>query len=287
MTVDAARRTRRRASAKSAGPEPTIAPPAPIAIGEIDQTIFECPSCARPLALGARGCPGCGTRLLNGVALGKASGFMAAGLAAGLLLGAGGGLLFGARQAAVLAPAAAASAAPLTGSNGAGRGTTAPGPTATATTGPTGTGSTGSAGIPPSIRTALVQVVGTNDRLATAEAGLRAALSAPAFDSSAVAQILRSVSADSVFRQQLADRIAAWPGSSAVGAELVTFYGSIHDTAANGLLASVQNRAAYRAAATAMIKLLDRLPAVDSAVRAAALSAGVNLAEASGAPTAP
>ena len=93
MTVDAARRTRRRASAKSATPEPTIAPPASIAIGEFDQTIFECPSCARPLALGARRCPGCGTRLLAGVTLGKASGFMAAGLAAGLLLGAGGGFL--------------------------------------------------------------------------------------------------------------------------------------------------------------------------------------------------
>jgi hypothetical protein len=116
-----------------------------------------------------------------------------------------------------------------------------------------------------------------NDRLATAEAGLRAALAAPTFDSSEVAQILRSVSADSVFRQQIADRIAAWPGSSAVGGQLATFYGSIHDTAVNGLLASVQNRAAYRAAATAMIKLLNGLPAVDAAVRATAESAGVEL----------
>ena len=172
------------------------------------------------------------------------------------------------------AAAAAASAAPLTGSNGTGTRTTAPGPTATATPSPTGTGS---AGIPLATRTALVQVVGMNGRLATAEAGLRAALAAPTFDSSAVAQILRSLSADSVFRQQLADRIAAWSGSSAVGARLATFYGSIHDAAANGLLASVQNRAAYRAAATAMIKLLDGLPAVDAAVRTAADSAGVDL----------
>jgi len=278
MTVDAARRTRRRASAKSAAPEPTIAPMASIAIGEFDQTIFECPSCARPLALGARRCPGCGTRLIAGVTLGKASGFIAAGLAAGLLLGAGGGFLLGARQAAAVAPAsAAASAAPLTGSNGTGSGTSTPGPTATATPGPTATGSSGFAAIPLATRTALVQVVGMNDRLATADAGLQAVLAAPAFDSSEVAQILRSVSADSVFRQQLADRIAAWPGSSAVGAQLATFYGSIHDTAANGLLASVQNRAAYRAAATAMIKLLDGLPAVDTALRAAAESAGVDL----------
>jgi hypothetical protein len=276
MTVDAARRTRRRASAKSAAPEPTIAPPPSIAIGEFDQTIFECPSCARPLPLGARRCPGCGTRLIAGVTLGKASGFIAAGLAVGLLLGAGGGFLLSARQAAAVAPAsAAASAPPLSGSSG--TGTAAPSPTATATAGPTATASTGSAGIPLATRTALVQVVGMNDRLATANAGLRAALAAPTFDSSEVAQILRSVLADSVFRQQIADRIAAWPGSSAVGARLATFYGSIHDTAANGLLASVQNRAAYRAAAIAMTKLLAGLPAVDTALRAAAESAGVDL----------
>ncbi len=275
MTVDAARRTRRRASAKGAAPEPTIAPTASIAIGEFDQTIFECPSCARPLALGARRCPGCGTRLIAGVTLGKASGFIAAGLAVGLLLGGGGGFLLSARQAAVLPPAA--SAAPVSGSNGTGSGTSTPRPTATATPGSTATGSSGSAGIPLGTRTALVQVIGMNDRLATADAGLRAALAAPTFDSSEVAQILRSLSADSVFRQQIADRIAAWPGSSAVGAQLATFYGSIHDIVANGLLASVQNRAAYRAAATALIKLLDGLPAVDTAVRAAADSAGVEL----------
>ena len=278
MTVDAARRTRRRASAKGATPEPTIAPTAWIAIGEFDQTIFECPSCARPLALGARRCPGCGTRLIAGVTLGKASGFLAAGLAVGLLLGAGGGVLLSARLAAAGAPAsAAASAAPPTGSNGTGSGTFTRGPTATATPSPTTTGSSGSAGIPLATRTALVQVVGMNDRLATADAALRAALAASTFDSSEVAQILRSLSADSVFRQQLADRIAAWPGSSAAGAQLATFYGSIHDTAANGLLASVQNRAAYRTAATAMTKLLDGLPAIETAVRAAAESAGVAL----------
>jgi hypothetical protein len=276
MTVDAARRTRRRAPAKSDAPEPTIAPPALIAIGEFDQTIFQCPSCARPLALGARRCPGCGTRMIAGVTLGKASGFIAAGVAVGMLLGAGGGFLVSARLAVAVTPAsAAASAPPLTGSSASS--TATPEPTATATPGPTATASSGSAGIPLATRTALVQVIGMNDRLATAEAGLRAALAARSFDSSEVAQILRSVSADSVFRQQIADRIAAWPESSAVGTQLATFYGSIHDTAANGLLASVQNRAAYRAAATTMIKLLVNLPAVDTAVRAAAESAGVDL----------
>jgi hypothetical protein len=123
--------------------------------------------------------------------------------------------------------------------------------------------------------------------LATADADLRGALAAPAFGSSEVAQILRSVSADSVFGEQLAERVAAWSGSSELGARLATFYGSIHETASNGLLASVQNRAAYRAAAKSMIRLLDSLHAIDTAVRDAAESAGVDLAESSGAPTAP
>ena len=287
MTVDAARRTRRRGPKAGAAPDPTLDPIAPtpsIAIGEIDQTVFDCPSCSRPLALGARRCPGCGTRLLNGVSLGKVSGFVAAGLAIGLLIGAGGGLAFGLTHPIAGEPAAAAaapSAAP--GSQGAGA-VVAATPSATATPAST---PTPTAAIPPLARSALVQVVGTNDRLATAAGGLRSALAAKAFDASAVAQILRTVSADSVFGEQLADTVAGWPGSSALGAQLRTFYGTIHDTAANGLVASVRNQAVYRAAAVAMVNLLAELPAVDAAVHSTAASAGVDLPTASGAPTAP
>src|SRR5712671_1260637 len=107
MTVDAARRTRRRVPKVSPGPEPLFVPPSTMAIGELDQTIFECPSCSRPLALGARRCPGCGTRLIAGVTLGKASSFVAVGLAIGLLAGTGGGIVFGFSHAPVPAPAAA------------------------------------------------------------------------------------------------------------------------------------------------------------------------------------
>jgi len=288
MTVDAARR-RRRASAGSPAPQPTIAPTPSITIGEIGQTIFECPSCARPLALGARRCPGCGTHLLAGVTLGKASSFIAAGLTIGLLLGAGGGFLLGARQAAVIsaAPAVAASTAPLGGSNGGGTSSTAPQPSATTTPGPSVASATDSPEIPAAIQTALGQALGLNGRLSTAEADLRAALAAPAFDSSQVAQILRSVSADSLFGEQLGERVAGWSGSSELGARLATFYGSVHETASNGLVASVQNGAAYRAAAKSMIKLLDSLRAIDAAVRAAAEAAGVDLPVSTGAPIAP
>ena len=273
MTVDVARRPRRRAGPKTDAPEPAISATPSIAIGEIDQTIFECPSCSRPLALGSHRCPGCGTRLVRGVTLGKASGFVALGLAVGLLAGAAGGLaigLTGTRTAAtpptVLAPAGA-----NTGTGGPAA-TAAPTVTASPTSAPTDP-----AGIPPLVRTALVQVAGTNGRLATANADLRAVLAAKVFDASEAAQVLRTISAESVFSVQVAAHVGAWPGSAALATQLGAYYDSVHTAAANGLMASVRNTAAYRAAATAMVGLLDRLTELDGAVRSTAASAGVDL----------
>ena len=287
MTVDAARRPRRRTPAAKADPEPMLVPPASIAIGEIDQTIFECPSCSRPLALGARRCPGCGTHLVRGVTLSKASGFVAVGLAVGLLTGFGGAVVLGLSHAPV-APAvrANASAGPVTGANRGANGSA--GPTATAQTATSTTPTpTAPTRIPPVTGSALTQVVGTNGRLAADRAALKAALGAASFDPSEVAQILRTISAESVFGKQVAGRLAGWSGSSAVGEELATFYGSVHDAAAEGLVASVRNAAAYRSAANAMVRLLDDLPAIDGAVRAVAASAGLDLPVATRPSTAP
>jgi hypothetical protein len=275
MTVDAARRPRRRTTSAKADPEPTIAPPASIVIGELEQTIFECPSCSRPLALGARRCPGCGTHLIRGVTITKASGFVAVGLAVGLLSGFGGAVVLGLSHAPV-APAAAGglpSAPPVAGTNG-GSGSSRPAaPTAT----PASPTSTAPTGIPPVTGSALTQVIGTNDRLAADRTALKAALAASSFDPSEVAQILRTISADSIFGQQVAGRLAGWSGSSAVGSQLATFYGSVHAAAAEGLVASVRNGAAYRTAARTMVRLLDDLPAIDAAVREVAASAGLDL----------
>ena len=286
MTVDAAPRTRRRAPRASAVPkassaqmshsdaESTFASAASWAIGEIDQTVFDCPSCSRPLALGARRCPGCRTRLVNGVTFGKASTFIAAGLAVGLLVGAGGGVLFGLGRTAAAVPIVAA-AGPSTAPSALAAGSSAAAtPGATASTGPA---ATPDSAIPAVMRSALVQVVATNGRLAAAAAGLRAALAARELDASAVAQLLRGISADTVFGQQLADRLVVWSDAGAVGAQLRAFYGSLHDTAAEGLVASVRNVAAYRAAASEMAGLLDAMAAIDDAVRVAASAAFVDL----------
>jgi hypothetical protein len=292
MTVEVVRRPRRRGPSASPTLDPRSASPASFAIGEIDQTIFDCPACSRPLALGSRRCPGCGTRLVRGVALGKASGFVAVGLALGMLAGSAGGIALGLSQAAVAPPAQAAtppSPAPLTGANGGGKPiSTVIAPSASPAA-PTASASpaTTPAAVPPVTASAFSQVLGTNGRLAANRAALKAALKAAAFDPSTVAQVLRSISADSIFGEQVAGHLTAWSGSSAVGAQLETFYGAVHEAAAAGLVASVRNQAAYRAAATAMVKLLDQLAAIDAAVRSAAGSVGIDLPTASGESTAP
>jgi len=268
------------------------APSAAFAIGEIDQTIFDCPKCSRPLALGARRCPGCGTRLLRGVTLGKASVFVALGLVVGVLAGSAGGLALGLSHAAVTPPAQATlpSAAPATGTNGGGHPiSTAIAPSASPTT-PTATApaaTTPAVTVPPVTASAFGQTLTTNGRLADNRAALEAALKSAVFDPSAVAQVLRSISANSIFGQQVAGHFSAWSGSTAVGAQLETFYGTVHETAAAGLVASVRNQAAYRSAATAMVTLLDELPAIDAAVRVVAGSAGLDLPTASVPPVAP
>jgi hypothetical protein len=314
MTVNVAKRTRRRAPATSAAPshelndEPAIEPspvppfrpalvpsppPSPppfiprmvpgdsLTIGEINQTVFDCPRCSRPLALGARRCPGCSARLVNGVILSKASTFVAAGLAIGLLAGGGAGFLLGLGQSAAGAPALLPLATPAgSPSDHPIVASAAPSPSATAVP-PTSTPSLdpgpGGSALPPDARAALIQVVGANDKLAAARTNLQSALADRIFDASAVARTLRGISADSVQGEQLATRIAGWTGSGAVPSRLDDFYGTVHDAAVQSLIASVRNADAYRAAARSMVALLADLPVIDSAVRAAATSGGLTL----------
>src|SRR6476620_3799544 len=179
MTVDvASRRTRR--TTKVAGEEPR--PPMiseSLSIGEIEQTVFSCPNCQRPLAMGARKCPGCKTHLVAGVKLTKASGFVAVGLAIGLAIAgaaAGVGALSNtfARDAEVHARVAAARAAAEAAN---------PQPLATAaalaTARPLATAApVEGTGIPPLTKSALVQAANVNAQLAAAVPVLQSALAA-------------------------------------------------------------------------------------------------------------
>ncbi|HUQ79264.1 MAG TPA: hypothetical protein VM427_10405 [Patescibacteria group bacterium] len=261
---------------------PRVVPGDSMTIGEVDQVVFDCPACSRPLAVGARRCPDCSAHLVNGVLLKKASVFVAVGLALGLVAGAGGGPLLGLGAPAVgpgTGPAAAGGPV-VAGAASSARPSTAPS---------TPSGSIGDTpgSIPPATRAALLQTAGSNDRLTSARADLAGALAAATFDASDVARILRSVSADSVQAGQLATRIAAWRGSKGVGTRLAAFYDTIHVAAADSLVASVRNVGAYRAAATTMIGLLAGIAGVDTDIRTAAASLGVVIPAAAPAPTAP
>jgi hypothetical protein len=270
MTVNVARR-RAAQIAKSSTDAPTV-------IGEFEPTTFACPACKRPLALGARRCPGCGTRFLMRVELRRASVFVGVGLLVGLMVG--GGLTAvssaidrPARDARIAAEAAAAALAAAG---------TAAGPVATArpiaTQGTGGSsGGGGTAGVPALTRSAIGQAAAVDGRMAASATALATAAGAAHFDTVEVAAILRSLSAEAVAGLQLSTHIGAWSGGQAASTQLTAFYGDIQRTAAEGLSASIRNEAAYRAAATAMLELLAGLDAADAALRSAAAAGGVTL----------
>jgi hypothetical protein len=297
MTVNAARRTRRRSAAATPTPEPLIGVSDPLATGEIHQTVFDCPTCSRPLAVGAKRCPGCGTHLLRGVPFSKATTFVAAGLAIGLLVGGAGGVALGLTRAtpAVVPPAvvpvplatALPSALPVAGaSSGSGGGilqSAAPLPSALPTTG-TGAGSTGTSTMPTSIQAALSQATTMNQRLEASGSALAAILTARQVDAQAIADTLRAMSADSLSAESVASRVSGWTDSAAIGTDLTTLYQGIHDLADQALDNSVRNAAAYRTAARDMLTLVAGTHAVDQRIAALAAANGVMLPGPSTAP---
>jgi hypothetical protein len=265
MTVEVARRRTRKPKVASMAES--------LAIGEINQTVFACPACARPLALGARHCPGCGTRLILGVQAQRASLFAGVGLVTGIVLS---GLLGAATSAIGSAgrDAEAAAAAALDASN--------PLPSIEPTVAPSAspapsiaTGSTST--VPPLSRSALGQAAAVHERLAASSSTLAAVLAAERFDTFPVSQVLRATSADAVVGLQLTPVIGAWSGGAALSADLRAFYLAIQETAAEGLSASIRNEAAYRAAAEEMTELLAGLDAIDAELRDVAGRARVTL----------
>ncbi len=250
----------RRARGKRPGP----VPPQPLAIGEVQGDVFNCPMCARPLAPGAGRCPGCGVRLFMGVAARKAGFFLGLGLFGGLILG-GAGVAASADRAgrgAGVLPTPPGASAPVVVPPSAG------GPAVTQPPGPS---------VPAMARSALGQAAELHVRLATAGDSLQAFLRADDLDASAVARVLRSLASDATYGASLGPRIASWPDAKAHSDELIAFYGSVRQTAREGLRASVTNEAAYRAAGEEMVTLLAGLGPVDDRTRALAADAGVDV----------
>lgn len=277
MTVDVARRR----------PKGRIIPGANdqsgMAIGEIGQTIFSCPACGRPMAIGVRKCPGCSTHLLMGVQLGRAGTFVTIGLILGVAFGGGlGAVLSAARlpahDAQVAEAAAAAALAHAAQVQAAVSQVAVASPAIPRTGGSSGsTGAGAAVAIPAISASALRQALVLDATLSQSTADLEAALAAPKLDVLAVSQLLRKTSADSVIGLQLAQNLNAWSGGSAIAARLTTTYTALRATADEGLGASIRNQVAYRDAAGAVVKLLGGLVTIDGQARNLAASAGIGL----------
>ena len=254
-----------------------------MAIGEIGQTIFNCPACGRPLAIGVRKCSGCSTRLLMGVQLGRAGTFVTIGLILGVAFGGGlAAVLSAARLPAHDAQVAEAAAAAALARAAEVQVAAAPVAIASPAIPRTG-GSGGSTGvgtpvaIPAISSSALSQALVLDVRLSQSTADLEAAAAAPKVDVLVVSQLLRKASADSVIGLQLAQNLRVWSGGSAVADRLTTFYTELRTTADEGLGASIRDQAAYREAARAVLKLLGGLVVIDGQARSLAASAGIGL----------
>ncbi len=234
----------------------------PIAVGEVDAHVFNCPGCSRPLATGAPVCPGCGTRLLFGVQARKAAGFIAFGLVAGTLLG--GGMMSSARPAG--AGGAAAAIAPGTsGSIAQGTDTSPSAPPITPT----------EAGIPPRAVSALRQAAILDARLVSQAAELRAVLKSNDARAIDVARVLRTLNSDATFGVDLAPTIAPWTAAAKLSNDLGSFYRAVRGSSLASLRSSVSDDKAYRAAGKRMLTLLAELTALDATAAAIVADAGL------------
>ena len=243
--------------------------PEPLPIGDDDSDIFNCPSCARPLAVGARRCPGCRTRLLLGVQVKRAAVFVAGGIAAGLafasafvVLSVNVGLASvelreGApaqpAASAIVEPAPAASVAPVVSAA----------PVAPA--------------IPPASVSALARTAEMNGRIAARIPILQAALAEPSVDTAVVAEIFRSMTADAAYAAGAAERLGRWDDAAYVSTGLSALYGDVRATAREGLAKSLGSEPAYRASAEKMLAVLAGLAPLDAASRDLAEVAGIDL----------
>jgi ribosomal protein L37AE/L43A len=256
MAIDTTSRKVGRFGRRSGSPRATTLP-----IGETDSNIFSCPSCSRPLGKGVSLCPGCGTRLLAGVQLQRAVGFIAIGLVAGTLVGGG-----------VMGVASAAASRSADGVIG------AP-PIVIPTQVPISTAVAPivDPAIPASALSALGQSAVLNQRVLIDADRLTQALASAAPSGAEIAPVLRSLASTAAFAHGVAIDVGDWDDGAAVSASLVSFYGSVTSIAEDGLSASVGNSRAYVVAAEQMLEAIAGLTELDAASRVLAARADLEL----------
>lgn len=243
---------------KPAGPPA----PEPLAIGETDKEIFNCPVCARPLALGAGLCPGCGTRLLVGVPARRASIFIAIGLIVGMMVGGSAMAVI----ASIESTGPARAVAPAVTAPSAAPGASAPAPAPAV-----------DVSVPSAAISALRQTALLNDRIVADANLLEIALRAGPSGTPDVARALRSLAADAALGTPMAKGVAAWAAGADVSADLSSFYRKIGATAKDGLSYSLANDRAYARAARDMLRVIDGMAALDATSRSLAAGAAFEL----------
>jgi hypothetical protein len=242
--------------------------PEPLPIGDDDSEIFNCPACARPLAVGARRCPGCRTRLMLGVQLKRAGVFMAAGMAGGLALTTA-FVMVSLNLGLAALPAAGAQPLPVA--------TAGTGTIPAASAAPAPSAAPVPPAIPPASLTALGRTAEMNARIAGGIPTLQAALAGPSVDTGAIAEVFRTMTADAAYAAGAAERLGRWDDAVYVSAGLGALYADIRATAREGLAKSLSNAPAYRAAAETMLAVLAGLAPLDAASRDLGEAAGIEL----------
>ncbi len=234
------------------------------AIGEPDAHVFNCPKCARPLTEGTPRCPGCGTRLIMGVAARRASILMGAGFIVGLFLGGG---FMSLVISNLISPTTPVSAADSTD-----------GSAASSVTGPGASPGTlvPDASVPAGALSSLRQASLLDSRIAADARALSKAYKARSSGAD-LAPILRSLASNASIGGELMPQLRTWDKAHALASARTAFYSSVSATAIKGLRASVTDRSSYRTASKRLLTTLKKLVALDAASRALALEANLVL----------
>jgi hypothetical protein len=225
-------------------------------IGDGSQDVFSCPTCSRPLAIGTSRCRGCGTILLVGVPARRASLFIGIGAVIGLIAGAS------------FATVASGMTRPVSAS-GAGSGA-APGAVATVEPAP--------AVAPNAAANALRLTIAVDDRLSASEVRLKSLLNG-SFDTIAVANLLRAISADAAWGSDVVGRMADWPAAADLQPRLRDEYRRILATAKDGLNSTITSASAYRTAARRMLAHTSAIAALRAESATLAAAYGIDLAK--------
>ncbi len=261
MTINVLRGKARRGAA---GLTPASLTPA--AIDEADEAVFSCPACARPLVFGASRCPGCRTRLVMGIQLGRASLFLTLGVALGSLVGGGLVAFYVQDRLDMVVRPVAANVIPNSAPTDAA-------PLASAPTVPTVPVSA----IPGAAIASLGQTALVNARLADAAGQLSQALASEPIDTAVVASALRAITTNATSALSVTSRLGTWPAAADLADDMRTFYADARSVARTGLGASLANEPAYREAARSMLAVLGSLGTLDAESRLLAEVAGVTL----------